>query len=145
VISEDYRKLVELVQLEQLALTELQHRRVESELRVPLTVSTEFRVEPVTVEPGRLVARAYFDFRAKTVAPEDGDEEPQVEIRMVWRVQYALQNPGDVELDIQVLGPEFLERNVPINVWPFIRETLASLTAKMGAPPYLLPALRIVR
>jgi len=67
VISEDYRKLVELVQLEQLVLTELQHRRVESELRVPLAVATEFRVEPVTVESSRLVARAYFDFRAKPI------------------------------------------------------------------------------
>jgi len=144
-MSEDYGRLVELVELKELALIELTHQRDEDELRMPLKVEYQLEIQPVTVNIDQLVAKAEFEFKAHPVDDPSREQLAQVEIRMVWRVAYGLRKTNGEKPDVQELGPMFLERNVPINVWPYIRETLANLTAKMGAEPFLLPPLRLVR
>ena len=56
----------------------------------------------------------------------------------------VLVKTGFLPYDIE-LKQRFVERNVPVNVWPYIREIVATMTAKMGLPPLVLPTLKIVR
>ena len=95
-------------------------------------------------DPG--TANAYYLYpwiEVTAKAPEsfdDGDE-------LIWtatiefEAQYNLEpdTPG-WELDQITV---FLQNNLMFQVWPFVRETVASLSRRSGAPiPFLLPLMR---
>lgn len=59
-------------------------------------------------------------------------------LRLVYNVLYALQDDDATdENDVQ----HFADANGRYHTWPFVREMVTSLTAKMGYRPYVLPAL----
>ena len=59
-------------------------------------------------------------------------------LQLVYRVLYELQ--GDDIPDENDLR-HFADANGRYHTWPFVRETVASLTGKMSYCPYVLPAL----
>lgn len=134
-----YRKLVEAVELRELALVDLAHHR-DIQITPPLTVTHELEIHLESFSAERIVAVAEFALRAR---PEHGQSD-QVSIRMTWRLVYELNAREGFEPD-EGLAKQFVERNVPINLWPYVRETVATLTAKMGLAPLLLPILKIIR
>lgn len=137
--GDGYRKLVEAVELHELALIDLVHHR-DVEVTPPLAVTHELKTRLETISAEKIAAIAEFVLRAK---PQDGDND-QVSIRMTWRLVYVL-NAGEGYEPSEDLGRQFVERNVPINLWPYVRETVATLTAKMGLMPLVLPTLKIIR
>ena len=56
----------------------------------------------------------------------------------MYRVLYGLK--GDDPPDDNDLR-HFADANGRYHTWPFVRETVVSLTGKMGYRPYVLPAL----
>lgn len=148
---QQYAKLVQAVELVDIALMELRHRRSEGRLR-PSVVHTEVKIQRGQAASSRVSANVEFDLRA---VPQESDESdqagaqsPDLEIHMRWRLEYVLDEAKlpQPELPDELVN-EFLQRNVPINVWPYIREAVASLTSRMGTDvtPLLLPTLKIVR
>lgn len=136
--EDGYRRLVEAVELRELALIDLVHHR-DVEVTLPLAVTHGLKTRLETISAEKIAAIAEFVLRAK---PQDGDND-QVSIRMTWRLVYVL-NAGEGYEPSEDLGRQFVERNVPINLWPYVRETVATLTAKMGLMPLVLPTLKIV-
>lgn len=138
-VENGYRKLVEDVDLSELALVDLAHHR-DIQITRPLAVTHKLETRLETISAEKIVAIAEFDLRAR---PEHGERD-QVSIRMTWLLVYSLSLSGGFEPD-EDLVKQFLERNVPINLWPYVRETVATLTARMGLVPLLLPILKITR
>lgn len=135
---EDYRRLVKLINLEALELLDLQHHR-EIHLSPPLIVSHELQFRLAEVSPQAIVGMADFTLRGR---PQEGDSD-QLSIRMTWRLVYRLEEKEDFQ-PTEELADEFFNRNVPINLWPYIRETVSGLTAKMGLQPLVLPTLKVL-
>lgn len=148
---EVYSKLVQAVELTDIALMELRHRRREGKLESAI-VETAVKIQRAGEMPSGFAANVEFDLRAMPTRLDGANEtevdSPDLEIQMLWRLEYAVDSEKFLEQELtDELIDEFIERNVPINVWPYIRETVANLTGRMGVnvTPLLLPTLKIVR
>lgn len=138
-LESEYVRLVNRVELRDLALVDLVHHRAPK-ITPPLAVTTglEMRLESVSTE--EIVAVGEFTLRA---GPREIETE-QVSITMKWRLVYGLDT-GEEFQPAEDLAKQFVERNGPINLWPYVRETVSTLTGKMGLVPLLLPTLKITR
>lgn len=148
---EVYSKLVQAVELTDIALMELRHRRREGKLESAI-VETAVKIQRAGEMPSGFAANVEFDLRAMPTRLDGANEtevdSPDLKIQMLWRLEYAVDSEKFLEQELtDELIDEFIERNVPINVWPYIRETVANLTGRMGVnvTPLLLPTLKIVR
>lgn len=144
-MTEEYSKLVQSVELKEMALVDLNHHR-ELNLHSPLDVKHTFRVALASFSDSQFTARADFSLDAVPKGTEtQHDEEltPDVSIKLTYYLIYVV-SPGEFKPTVELVR-EFVDRNVPVNVWPFIRETVAALTAKMGLPPLILRTLKIIR
>lgn len=146
-MTEKYNRLVQAVELNEIALTDLRHRR-KLLLRRPLAVEYALKIRLVSSSDQEIVARADLlvsAFPTQNEEQENNEEKtvPDVSIKLTYHVRYTLHQSEF--RPSRELARQFVERNVPINVWPFMRETVAALTAKMGLEPLLLPTLKIMR
>lgn len=65
----------------------------------------------------------------------DSNKESAFKIEIQYSVLYHIENLmqfGEEYIDI------FLNTNVPVNIWPYGREFISSLTTKMGFQPLLI-------
>lgn len=132
-----YGRLVEALELQGLFLVELRyHAVIPVEGRVEITQGIKFRKEDSL--PNQIIALALFELHGRS-----GDTD-SLDIEMTWRLEYRL-GPAEGETFDEDLVEKFIERNAVINVWPYIRETVASLTGKMGRQPLVLPLLNVKR
>lgn len=69
------------------------------------------------------------------------DEVEVLRIEAVYGVYYVL--PPELQVEQQDVDA-FAEQNGMFNAWPYLRELLANLSAKMGLPLPPLPLLRAV-
>lgn len=68
---------------------------------------------------------------------ESGEETPFGEIRCVFAAEYTSEMPLTKEL-FEV----FRDLNLPLNVWPYVREYVHSATHRMGLPTLVLRSLK---
>ncbi len=76
--------------------------------------------------------------RARLVSDE-AKRTPLVSVTTSFELQYHL--PQDFPVDADMLAT-FAETNGIFNIWPYWREFVQSLVARMGLPPVMLPVLR---
>lgn len=88
----------------------------------------EAKVEGDTIE----VACSY------TFQVRSAEEQDLASASLTYRLLYTLI--GD-EPPAQSDVEQFAKANGAYHSWPFVRETIFSLTSKMGFPPYTLPVL----
>lgn len=134
-----YRGLVESVELKEITIMEMSLRR-SSRVPSPIEIETDFEVETSAIRKAELVARALFNLKAKS----KGKVKPLMRIDLEYRVVYRVADLDSTALNEDLIN-EFLKRNVPINVWPYIRENVMTLTGKMGLTPLILPVLKLTR
>ena len=135
-----YRELIESVNIGKISLLGLDMFRTE-DLRVPLRVKHDLSIPDDEISVEELAAKVLFTLEASAKEAED----PQISVKMAWLVKFELNEGVTVDEFGDDLIRQFLTRNIPINVWPYIRETVSSLTGKMGLPPLLIPTLKIIR
>jgi len=63
------------------------------------------------------------------------NEESVVSFNFVLNVKYTLEDASKYD-DIYI--EEFINRNLPINVWPYARETISSITTRIGFPALVI-------
>lgn len=128
-----------------------------------LSLIPQYRVGPksafhiLTVtneETGDLKKVAMFTFAAgvrlidgeSLKAAEAGDDLPEdavyVEIRSEFRAQYSLEATAD-EAALRPALTEFASYNVGYHVWPYWREYVQGICARMGIPSIPVPMYRI--
>jgi len=61
-----------------------------------------------------------------------------IEAAFTFRLLYEVEGDGPIADDDLT---HFASANGAYHTWPFVRETLYSLTGRMGLPPYVLPVL----
>ena len=142
-----YRELVQAVEAVEVYLLHSTAKRT-SQIAWPLQVETDCKLEePVEREGPRVAApvsaRVTGRPGSKTGA-SDGEQpaDPHFSMEMTWRVVYTLSR--DLTVADEIVR-QFLQRNVVLNVWPYIREYVSSVTARMNLPVLYLPVVRFLR
>ncbi|EEL27567.1 hypothetical protein bcere0018_33630 [Bacillus cereus Rock1-15] len=72
------------------------------------------------------------------------DEDKLFEVKFVLKLLYYLNLEDNKKLLIEISNDQeiidtFVNKNVPINVWPYAREIISNITMKMGFPPLMIP------
>ena len=66
-------------------------------------------------------------------------------IEVIFNLTYAFKDVDNVEEFAKKNNNhinKFCEKNVPVNVWPYIREIVSSSTVRMGLSPLVIPAFK---
>lgn len=125
-----YNAFIATIQLKRIELAELTARSVVTVLpEVQLKVSQKFGVVCPIREERSFMAEAQLHLGFQT----SQDEELGV-ITCTYRLEYTCGVPITDEL-----FDEFARRNVPLNAWPFLRETAMNLTQRFGWSGFVLP------
>lgn len=79
--------------------------------------------------------RALFNYQIKLVEAEQ--ETPFAEIKCIYAAEYSSEIPMDDNI-----FSVFRELNLPLNVWPYVREFVHGTTSRMGLPALVLRSLK---
>lgn len=74
-----------------------------------------------------------------SLVPQEAEDNSLVSITTSFELRYRL--PQDFAVDAETLAT-FAETNGIYNAWPYWREFVQNIVARMGLPPVLLPVLR---
>lgn len=103
----------------------------------PLKANIGFKIGDYGVADGLLTVRLLFS--VDVVTRPDGDS--LFSLGFTYRVEYQFDH---IELFAQDMIELFVRSNVAINIWPFARELISSLTTRMGYPALLVEPLKHV-
>ncbi len=146
--AERYSAFVKAIDLESVLLDGLEATRDWAAFLRPQELDVQFQVGEGTkweVREGRLEVTTSLVVQAAAVSEgqEGSEEPPALLIRVSFLLVYVYD--GEEELASFVAGEgnreivdAFVARNVPVNVWPYFREIIASVTMRMGLPPLIL-------
>ena len=93
---------------------------------------------PVPVEEG-FSAGLRFEVRFLVSKGESDEEREFGRIQAVWRAVYRSRS-----LPSREVFEVFAMRNLPVNLWPYFRVQVDTITAQMGLPRLVLPAFKTV-
>lgn len=126
-----YNAFLATIQLKRIELADVTARSTAThQPQVQLKVSQKFAVTcPVRTETSFL-AEAQLQLGFQTA---DGDDLGV--ISCTYRLEYS----SGVTVTDELFN-EFARRNVPLNAWPFLRETAMNLTQRFGWSGFVLPA-----
>jgi preprotein translocase subunit SecB len=143
-----YRQFIEAVELTDVVLSKvsLQLDRLDTSLPSSLAADTKFKSSRVMLDDNVLRLRGSF-----TVIGHTSSEELEERIfSLLFDVDlvYSISgfNTGDLgEEELSELLGAFESRNVPLNVWPYAREFVSSMTVRMGFPALVLSSYKVIR
>ena len=144
---EQYRKLVASVESVEVYLLNSIARRAPK-IAWPLEVETSTKLEEQVEREGRQVVASIVaqvvgrPSRKKAIANGEVQAEPQFYVEMTWQVVYTLSTAEPFPEDVI---KDFLHRNGVLNVWPYVREYVSSVTARMNLPALYLPVVKFLR
>ena len=131
---EAYNTFVASVQPIRIELTELSAKTAHSDaMEVALQVESRFVVTCPKRDDAGFTAEARLELRFLT---DTGAEVGHVQCA------YRLEYQADMALSEDLLD-QFSRVNAPMNVWPFMRELVMSLTQRFGWTGFVLPSFLI--
>ena len=74
-----------------------------------------------------------------SLVPKEAEGNPLFSVTTSFELQYRI--PKEFSVDSKTLAT-FAETNGIFNIWPYWREFVQSIVARMGLPPVMLPVLR---
>lgn len=130
----EYNEFISGVQLQLIELAEVRARAETSDLSdLALRVGSKFTITSPKQDDSRFTVEAslQLDFHAE-------DEGSLGEFSCLYRLEYTTEVPlTDPVFKV------FSERNVPLNIWPFLRELVMSTTQRFGWSGFVLPAYKV--
>ncbi|OJE00590.1 hypothetical protein A9485_23810 [Bacillus cereus] len=151
--EESYSLFIEAIDFKNIEVISLECRQNEgfkSEGKM-LDIYLDHYIEKATMSGVELDVKVGFNafaYKSKEEIqnPKDdvGYDDKLFEVNFTLKLKYSLNLEEDEETLIKISSDEelmnlFVERNVPINVWPYAREIISNVTMKMGFPPLMIP------
>lgn len=87
----------------------------------------------------RIIDKDFIEFYPKFKIEITIKDTSPILIQFEFRVLYKLKDISKYNNNYIDL---FMSRNVPINVWPYAREIISSITTRMGYPPLIINAFK---
>ena len=121
---------------------------INSILLANLNVSTESNVRPNEIKVdikfgavGKVISENMLDVACDFTVDAKTNEQEQNDSKNVFKIQFSYNITYDVK-ELSTFSKEYIDffvlKNVPINIWPYARELVSSLTTRMGYPPLIL-------
>lgn len=142
-VDDEYTRLIRAVDITALYLVKARVERATS-VRSPLTVAVRHSVAQSSRTDVGLYVELEFELTASpSPGPGEEGQEPDVQIRTTWRAEYSVNGEIIKPQDIpDSLLQQFAAVNAPVNVWPYFRQQVSTVTGEMGLIPLVLPVLR---
>lgn len=86
-----------------------------------------------------------FFYTANFIKEDQGDEEPQVTYNSKHVAQYRLKNFNQENPEEVAEAERFANINAAAMIFPFIRENAATISAKAGMSPILIPVTNFIK
>lgn len=134
--KEKYAKFIAGVDLSQIYLSELTCHRAGSLDGDQWTVAVKPNFEVVSSTNLSITVRAAFEVQVKN------EDEPMVSITTAFMLDYSYDEETTFDEEIAEL---FLQSNPALNIWPYAREIISSLTTRMGLPALVIEPYKVLR
>lgn len=139
-LSQDtYRDLVKGININAINIHSLNISNVNKKLKGSRTIdiNQEFNSSEYIIDGDNLEVYAKFNIKA---CEKDNPEKIAFEIDFTYCIEYT-----KTELDKfdEAYIKFFVQRNVPVNIWPYARELISSLTTRMGYPTLIIEPLKV--
>lgn len=126
-----YNKLIENIEIKGIYLKKIN----TSDIEIPIGESINCRVElKYTCSDYKIVDKT-IEFYPKFKLELKIDNIAPVIIQFDFRLIYEIEN---IEEYTDEYFDLFMDKNVPINVWPYAREIITSITTRIGYPPLVI-------
>lgn len=135
-ITDEYNKLVKAIEINQLYLLNFSFRR-ERKIPGKLEIQMTPKFELVSFDQGSILTLANFHLIMQT----EVEHIFFAEIKGQYVVSYRLHDEN-ASFGEDIIK-EFVKRNLPVNIWPYIRETISDATVRMGLPPLFINTLKV--
>ena len=138
-LIKDYNNFIRSIELEDIYVSDLSFKRFENipkDIQIPVRVT----IKPTKNEYKKIDTDLY-EVTHRVLFRLEYIQERQRKIFFELKVTYKLIYRTKFELTDEIFKI-FVERNVPINVIPFLRETISNSMYRAGLPPILLPLVK---
>lgn len=137
--KETYRELVKGIDINSINIHSLNISSINKKLKdsKAIDINQEFDSSEYIIEEDKLEVYPKFNIKA---CERDNPKEIGFEIEFTYCIEYT-----KTELDKfdEAYIKLFTERNVPVNIWPYARELISSLTTRMGYPTLIIEPLTV--
>ena len=123
---------IDKIKLKKLLVDTIDNDEEISKKNVPLSVNLVYTANNYELKDNKLCINVNFSVETK--------EECQnivFKINFIYKIEYVLKN-----IKLSDVGEEnienFININVPINIWPYAREIISSITTRMGYSPLII-------
>lgn len=137
--QEIYRELVKGININSINLHNMNVTTVNSKLKESkfIDIDENFGVTKYNICGDKL--EVYINFNIK--AYEKGNKD---EIGFIIDFTYCIEyEKSDLAQFDEEYIKFFTQRNVPVNIWPYARELISSLTTRMGYPTLIIEPLTV--
>ncbi len=135
-LKENYNNFIGSLALEDIYISDLSFKRsgnLPTDIQVPVKVT----IKPTKNEYQKVDTNLY-EITHRVLFKLEYIQERQRKVFFEFKATYKLIYRTKFELTDEIFKI-FVERNVPINVIPFLRETISNSMYRAGLPPILLP------
>jgi preprotein translocase subunit SecB len=128
---EEYRNIIESLELDTLYLTELNTKFNEEFL--PSSLSLDIG-EKYTFEQKQNILEIYYIL--KIIAKDEKKEKPVIALRAKYTIKYSITRDIQVTKNFMKI---FGELTLGMMLWTYFRELVNNIIYRMGMPPLILP------
>lgn len=134
--KEEYNKFLEEITIESINLKYISAEKKENisklENNKAIFVQVDYDTDKYKVSSDKLCVDVLFDIGAK-----DEFENSVFDIKFIYTLEYSLKEIDLLSIDDNIIS-KFIEKNIPVNVWPYAREIISSITTRMGYPAFII-------
>lgn len=127
-----YNELVKSMSIGQVCLGHLNLNRFEFQEGQQMSVGINFSIDNFELERNKITIFP----KIKVEFKDEKGSNIVAEIECLYLLEYESKLISDIdEVYLQI----FIGNTVQHTIWPYMRETIGSITAKMGYPPFVMP------
>ena len=119
---------IDKIKLKKLLVDTIDNDEEISKKNVPLSVNLVYTANNYELKDNKLCIN---------VETKDECQNIVFKINFIYKIEYVLKN-----IKLSDVGEEnienFININVPINIWPYAREIISSITTRMGYSPLII-------
>ncbi|WP_300452155.1 protein-export chaperone SecB [Fusobacterium sp.] len=123
---------IDKIKLKKLLVDTIDNDEEISKKNVPLSVNLVYTANNYELKDNKLCINVNFSVETK-----DECQNIVFKINFIYKIEYVLKN-----IKLSDVGEEnienFININVPINIWPYAREIISSITTRMGYSPLII-------
>lgn len=131
-----YNEFVKGLELEEIVLSELDSKRISEPEKGHWVFDVKHDFSLILKSEEKLKAKAQF-----IVSTQNKDSGQELfSIKAVFLINY--KNSSKIELT-EEMEKRFINTNIPLNIWPYAREIVSSLSTRMGYPPLIIGTFKV--